>query len=229
MNSLKRSWFTIVGIGLGFMLSTQVASADNGSLRNLTAEWWQWALSIPVPANPMLDLTGEKCVVGQRGSTWFLAGTFGGGPATRTCSVPAGTAIFFPVANASFFDSPGVCGQGPESFSVADMRAAIADFIAGVTDISVEIDGEPVSQVHRVRSRVFEVALPEDNVFDAPCAADGGLPAGIYSPGVDDGYYVLLEPLEAGEHTLHFHAENADFGFVIDTTYHLTVVPVARR
>jgi len=229
MNNLKKSWLTIAGICLAFMLSAQAAPADDGALRNLTAEWWQWALSIPTSENPMLDPTGEKCVVGQRGSTWFLAGSFNGGSATRTCSVPAGTSIFFPVANAMFFDSPGVCGQGSESFSVADMRAAIDDFIDGVTDISVEIDGEPVRRVRRVRSRVFEVALPEGNVFDAPCAADGGMPAGIYSPTVDDGYYVLLEPLEAGEHTLHFHAEQADIGFVIDTTYHLTVVPVARR
>jgi hypothetical protein len=237
MNSLKRNWLTMVGICLGLMLSTQAASgaprtsgaSADESLRNLTAEWWQWEYSIPTPENPMLDPTGENCVVGQRGSTWFLAGTIGGGAATRTCSVPAGVKLFFPIANASFSDSPGVCGQGPESFSVADMRAAVAEFIDGITDISVELDGEPVKRVRRVRSRVFEVALPENNVFDEPCAADGGLPAGIYSPSVDDGYYVLLEPLRPGEHTLHFHAEQADAGFVIDTTYHLTVVPVARR
>ncbi|HVS00157.1 MAG TPA: hypothetical protein VMW27_26255 [Thermoanaerobaculia bacterium] len=228
MNNLKKSWLTIAGICLGFMLSAQAAPADDSALRDLTAEWWQWAFSIPTSENPMLDATGEKCVVGQRGSTWFLAGTYGGGAITRTCSVPAGTRIFFPVANYSFFDSPGVC-QGPESFSVAEMRAAIADFIDGVTGISVELDGAPVRRVRRVRSRVFEIALPEVNVLDAPCAADGGMPAGIYSPTVDDGYYVLLDSLAVGEHTLRFHAEQADAGFVIDTTYHLTVVPVARR
>jgi len=50
------------------------------------------------------------------------------------------------------------------------------------------------------------------------------VPAGIYSPAVDDGFYVQLNPLKVGSHTLHFHAENP--GFVEDVTYNLTVVPV---
>jgi len=219
---------TVVGIGLGFMIPLQVAADDSDALRNLAAEWWQWAYSIPTPENPILDSSGEKCVVGQRGSTWFLAGTFGG-PVTRTCSVPEGKALFVPVVNNSFFDAPNLCGEGPESTPVREMRAAAAGFIDGVTAVSVEVDGEPVGRVRRVRSPVFEVALPEDNVFDAQCASFGGFPGGVYSPAIDDGYYVLLKPLDAGEHTLHFHAEHPGFGFVIDTTYNLTVVPVSRR
>ena len=35
-----------------------------------------------------------------------------------------------------------------------------------------------------------------------------------------------LKPLAAGEHTLHFHAEHPGSGFLVDVTYHLTVVPV---
>jgi hypothetical protein len=228
MKSMTRNLITVVGIALGLLLPMQAESAESGALKNLTAEWWQWALSIPTSENPTLDPTGDKCFVGQRGSTWFLAGSYGGGPVTRTCPVPAGKEIFFPIANASFFDSPNVCGQGPEHLSAAEMRAFIADFIAGLTDVSVELDAEPVD-LHRVRSRIFEVALPEENLFDAPCASEGGFPAGIYSPAVDDGYYVQLEPLAAGEHTLHFHAEHPEAGFVIDTTYNLTVVPVSRR
>ena len=108
-------------------------------------------------------------------------------------------------------------------------RNLITVAVAGLIDVSVELDGEPVEALHRVRSRVFEVALPEENVFDAPCASEGGFPAGIYSPAVDDGYYVLLAPLAVGRHTLHFHAEHPEAGFVIDTTYNLTVVPVARK
>ena len=62
-------------------------------LKNLTAQWWQWVLSIPVFENPLLDQTGEKCVVGQRGPVWFLAGNFGGGETTRSCSVPEGNLL----------------------------------------------------------------------------------------------------------------------------------------
>jgi hypothetical protein len=91
--------------------------------------------------------------------------------------------------------------------------------------LAVEVDGKPIRNLHRVQSKVFEVALPEENVFDAPCAP-GGIPAGIYSPAVDDGLYVQLNPLKVGGHTLHFHAESPGAGFVLDVTYDLTVVPV---
>jgi hypothetical protein len=223
-----RNLVTVVGIGLGFIIPMQVA-ADDGDLRKLAVEWWQWAFSVPPAENPILDATGENCVVGQRGSTWFLAGTFGGGPATRTCSVPEGKALFVPLANAAFFNAPNVCGEGPENTPVAELRAAAAGFVDGVTGMSIEVDGKPAERARRIRSQVFEVALPEDNLFDDGCASFGGFPGGVYSPAIDDGYYVLLKPLGAGAHTLHFHAENPDFGFVIDTTYNLTVVPVLQK
>ena len=73
------------------------ASAESDGLKSLSAQWWQWALSIPSSQNPLLDTTGENCMLGQRGSTWFLAGLFGGGaPVIRTCTVPDNVNLFFP-------------------------------------------------------------------------------------------------------------------------------------
>jgi hypothetical protein len=190
----------------------------------LTAEWWQWVYSIPQTVNPVLDQNGEDCVMGQRGDVWFLAGAFGG-TVTRTCSVPEGKVLFFPVMNLSFFDSPNACGQGPESYTVKEMRAAVAASIDGATDLSVTLDGRPVRNIHRVRSKVFEVSMPGDNLygfFGIPCAG------GVYSPAVDDGYYAHLNPLKPGPHTLHIHAE-AVGGVLLDVTYNLTVVPVKLR
>lgn len=226
MKSTMRNLMMLAGIGLGLLLPAQAGAGDNKDLRSLSAEWWQLVSSIPVAENPAFDTTGEKCFMGQRGSTWFLYGTFGGS-VTRNCSVPAGKEIFFPVANISFVDTPNHCGQGPESFSVAQMRAVLDDSVAGLSDLSVELDGRPLrdKDLHRVRSAVFESALPAGNLYDSvavPCAA------GIYSPSVADGYYVLLKSLAVGQHTLHFHAEQPDSGFVTDTTYNLTVVPVGR-
>jgi hypothetical protein len=220
MKSNMRHLIVIVGIGLGLMMPLTRAFADS----QLSAEWWQWALSIPTSENPQLDTTGENCMVGQRGSVWFLAGTFFGGSATRTCAVPEDKLLFFPVINFVNIDTPNVCGQGPVSFSVKELRASSAAFIDGATNLSVEVDGKPIRNLHRDQSKVFEVALPEENVFDAPCTGLGNVPAGIYSPAVDDGFYVQLNPLKVGDHTLHFHAENP--GFVEDVTYDLTVVPV---
>jgi hypothetical protein len=39
------------------------------------------------------------------------------------------------------------------------------------------------------------------------------------------GVYLMLHPLSVGPHTLQFHAEIPAAGFVVDTTYHLTVRP----
>jgi hypothetical protein len=175
---------------LGLMMSSNMALAgsDYQLFQKLSAEWWQWALSIPTSQNPQLDSTGEDCMIGQQGSIWFLAGVFGGGEATRTCSVPEGKELFFPVVNSVWFNTPNVCGQGPENIPVKDLRAFSANFIDGITEVSVELDGRSAGYVRRVRSRVFEVALPGDNVFDPLCNPDD-VPAGIFSPAVDDGYY----------------------------------------
>jgi len=201
-----------------------------GNFKELSAEWEQWALQIPTPVNPELDTTGANCMVGQHGSEWFLAGTFGGGSATRTCAVPEDKLLFFPVINSVNINTPNVCGQGPASLSVKDLRASSAAFIDGATNLSVEVDGKTIKNLRRVRSQVFEIALPEDNVFDAPCigAGLGNVPAGIYSPAVDDGFYVGLE-LEVGPHTLRIHAENPSAGFTLDVTYKLTVVSVVQK
>ena len=121
MNSKTRRFIVSVTVGVGLLMPLNRAFADSASFKQLSAEWWQWALSIPTSENPQLDATGEDCVVGQRGEVWFLAGILGGGTATRTCSVPAGKSSFFPVVNSVFFDSPNVCGSGPERIPVEDI------------------------------------------------------------------------------------------------------------
>jgi hypothetical protein len=191
----------------------------------LSAEWWQWALSIPTPVNPVADTTGDNCMVGQRGPIWFLAGFFGtGSTATRNCSVPEGTPLFFPVVNNVNVNTPHICGQG-DDLTVAQLRELVAPFIDSVTKVSVQLDGKAINGALRVQSEAFEAALPEDNVFVAPCSGDS--PEGIYSPAVDDGFYVELGPLTVGSHMLHFQAKAR--GTVQDITYNLTVVPVSLK
>jgi hypothetical protein len=229
MNAMR-----ILAIGgvmsVGLLWPSQVVAGDDQSFEQLSAEWQQWALSIPTSVNPMLDGSGANCTVGQHGSVWFLAGSFFGGRATRKCFVPQNTALFFPVINAVNFNTPNVCGQGPQALSVREIRRTSADFIDGAVNLSVEVDRRPVDgRRGRVKSVVFAVSLPADNVFDAPCTGLGDVPAGVYSPAVDDGIYVQLEPLRVGDHTLHIHAENRSANFSLDVTYLITVVPVANR
>jgi hypothetical protein len=226
MNNKVRRFVAIVGIGLALIMPINrvFADADTESFKKLSAEWWQWALSIPTSVNPQLDITdGRNAVVGQRGSIWFLAGIFGGGTATRTCSVPQGTALFFPVINGVGINTPNVCGSSQES--VNEVRNDAAMQIAGAANLSVTLDGVAITIPPRVESKVFAVALPEDNVFNSLCGGPGSVPAGVYSPAAGDGFYVLLDPLSVGNHTLHFHAERPAGKLNQDVTYNLTVVP----
>ena len=138
--------------------SGQIASGyptASEAFRQLTSEWWQWVLSIPVAENPLLDQTGADCVVGQRGPVWFLVGNFGGGTTTRNCSIPEGKLLFFPVINSVNIDTPNVCGQGPERIPVADLRALSRAFINGAVKLSVVLDGKPLSKLARTRSKVL--------------------------------------------------------------------------
>jgi hypothetical protein len=196
----------------------------------LSAEWWQWALSIPAPVNPLRDPTGDNCMIGQRGPTWFLAGVFGSGTAVRTCTLPEGKELFFPAFNSVEFNTPNVCGQGPEDFSAEKMRMDIAPFIDNVSNLKVTLDGKPIHHLRRVKSDVFDVTLPEDNIFDALCvgAGLGNHPGGVFSPAVGDGIYAFLKPLNAGTHTLHIQATSqvSSGSISLDVTYTLVVVPV---
>lgn len=245
MKKKSRSLKSTIGIILGFALTSDMAMAVDifpagtpvfgRSFSRWSAEWWQEFLSIPDTVNPMLDTKGGKCVLGQRGPVWFLAGTFGtlSGPITRSCSIPEGKALFFPVLNSVQINTPNVCGSDANNVSAATLRTLAANDVSKATILSAKVDGQVIPDLSidnpnfRVKSTIFDVALPQNNVFDPICvgAGLGDVPGGIYSPSVADGVYVMLKPLPVGSHTVRIEAENSD-GLSLDVTYKLKVVPV---
>jgi len=221
---------TAMGTGVlaGTLIPTSAAYADSQSYKQLSGDWLQWVLSIPEADNPLADTTGENCMIGQRGGDWFLAGTFGAASATRSCTIPEGVSLFFPVANFFAFDNPGACGQ-VDPIPLAVWRGWANDWVDGVTKATVVVDGKPFKPVQRIQSQAFAVAMPEDNLFNGPFICGGTLPAGIYSPAIDDGYFARVNPLAVGTHTVVIHAENPSNSFTLDVTYNLTVVPVVTK
>jgi hypothetical protein len=191
-------------------------------LSELSAQWWQLVLSVPTTVNPVADATGDNCMVGERGPIWFLYGTFGASSAVRTCAIPEGKFLFFPVINNVQVNTPNICGQ-TGALTTAQIRQNIAPLINDAKGLSVTVDGQPIRQVERVKSVPFAVSLPIDNIFVGPCGGDS--PPGVFSPAADDGYYALVPALRAGTHTLRILASSD--GFSLDVTYHLTVVPVS--
>lgn len=54
----------------------------------------------------------------------------------------------------------------------------------------------------------------------------GNVPAGMYSPAVDEGFLVLMKPLEPGNSMVHVPAETTSQSFMLDVIYDLTVMRV---
>jgi hypothetical protein len=223
----RRSSFVVVLVGMALILLTPgaFASATYGQGSNA---WWQWALSIPTSTNPLLgDYSGDpKCSAGQSGSVWFLAGTFGGGSATRSCTIPAGKTLFFPTIN-FFWNNVGVEGNTncpPTDYSVQKMWGFLDQNVKDVTTHEATVDGVP-QQDQRAgpKNSPYNVKIPADNLFTFACGdPNHPIPAGTYGPNVSDGYYVMLAPLSKGTHTIHFSAATSQ-GTQQDVTYHLTV------
>jgi len=210
---------------------TRDAVAYGRTLADWSSAWYQWVSSMPAAANPLFDKA--DCAAGQSGPVFFLGGRFcstldpdcPSRPAERSCTVPAGKALYFPVLNSQCIDAEaklGFCGSaGPV---ITEMRAYIADIIDHTAGLEVKVDGKKLKgnlkTDYRVQSTVFDAVLPAGNLLEA--IGEPGIGAGTYW-GVDDGIYVMLQPLPPGEHTLNFKGSFPAYNFSLDFTYHLTV------
>ncbi|MEU6729096.1 signal protein [Nonomuraea wenchangensis] len=65
---------------------------------SVQGRWWTWAYSADDSVSPVRDTTGEFCDHDQPDALWFLAGTYGG-TVRRTCRIPAGRTLVFPLVN----------------------------------------------------------------------------------------------------------------------------------
>jgi hypothetical protein len=218
-NDLPLAWAqntTITASSISFQVYPPDSNPYNLTYGDWSAKWWQWALSIPANTNPLIDQTGENCAVNQSAPVWFLTGTQGG-PAERRCVVPEGMAIFFPIINAyaSYVENPLVKTE-------SELRALLKSPFDQVRVAEATVDGVKLENLvnYRVQSPLFNFTYPENNI--------GGVPPGP-SQAVAEGYWVMLHPLAAGEHTIHFRGGIVDptvtgaINFVTDVTYHLTI------
>ncbi len=200
--------------------------------------WWQWCFSLPITANPLFDTA--DCSAAQAGSVWFLGGNFTGTPVTRNCTVPTGTALFFPILNNEADNTDCSNGQMISDNLTEDFfRGFLRANMDRAENLSCIIDGvavagltDPITTPYRVPSPTpggFSYTLPSTdnllNFYGFACWTDNtGTPipvdAAVYHP-VADGVYIMVKPLAPGNHTIHFGGNAGTF--VEDVTYHITV------
>ena len=232
---MKRTIMLALGVLLALALTTPMALAEvgqgkvaSGTTEKLAAAWTQWAYSKPEAESPLKDSYegGPKCdgtpVSPAPGNTRFLAGTVGTtGSAVketvRTCTMPVGTRLFFPVYSATFIiTEPDENEQIAREFVTGRVDAVQAD-----PDLTLEVtvDGKEINSNRIVRAQTpfFDLTFEEGNIF--------GLDPGAYTT-ISDGLWVTLPPLPPGEHEIHFEfrAPNAFGGRSQNNTYILTVV-----
>lgn len=213
---------TILSWGLALLLIAPAAPAWAGNasphaygqtIGNWGQAWWQWALNFPAADNPILQDGAVDCSAGQSGAVWYLAGTFGGA-AERTCSVKRGKAILFPLINGIWWTPEDCAGE-------ALCRAGVSGFSDAITSWTCTVDGTPCvwfAQVVRAQSDARPLNLPAGSI----AVTEFGYAAGVREISIADGYWVMLDPLPPGPHTVHFTAAAAP-DFSLDVTYHLTV------
>ncbi|MFI8182081.1 signal protein [Actinacidiphila glaucinigra] len=151
------------------------------SSADLQSRWWTWAASEPEGTNSVADRNGSACRRNQPRDVWFLAGTFGT-EERRTCAVPNGTPVAFPLVN--MIGSPEECAL----FMTTAKGSAV-------------VDGEPVpSDAHR-GDRITVVSV-EGN----PVTMTGGR-----ATTTGCGLWVQLAPLAPGFHSLEISGRSGEF------------------
>jgi hypothetical protein len=214
----------------------------------LSAKWWQWQFSFKNDDNPS-TATGEvDCLAGQTGNVYFLSGFFSlidplHFSAERSCTIPVGKALFFPILNleCSSLEPDPFFGETKE-----DRKACVEGLLGteSVIKVGIQMNSEdpidfnqlidlsPNREQYQVISPDFQFRVPaEDNILGI-----SGTPAtGAYFHGrsTSDGYWLFLPPLPEGNHTIRIFGEfgldsplgsvDSPPGFQTDVTYHLTI------
>src|SRR5579859_6482918 len=183
---------------------------------DLSAEWWKWAMASPQEINPVRDSSGRHCGVGQSGEVWFLAGGFGSARISRTCTIPFGKYIFFPVVNMAYWppeeNSGYTCEQAKASASLNNDTAV---------DLFASVDGVEIPNVKTYRARTEKCF----DIFERVPRSYGPYKA---FPSASDGYWLLVAPLPKGKHTIKFGGKynrgSAAYGRMVqDIEYYVVV------
>lgn len=233
---MRRFLETALGIFTALFLVAGVAFAQPSVVKpndlyagmtygDWSAVWWQYAIQTPY-AKIFSDDTSPDfdCATGQTSvPVFFLVG--GGSQdatAIRTCTVPQGKALFFPIINAECSTLEPAPWHGDTEYAVRICASKFGNATI-VGSLKVTVDGAPLQNLQntRAQSPIFTFTSTETNTI-----------LGLAGTGsaVSDGYWILLNPLSPGKHTIHFEGSGvaadingSPYNSYQNVTYKLTV------
>lgn len=158
--------------------------------------FWKWILSIPAKDNPINDLTGGKCATGQSNtnSSLFYLAFNNGGISERTCKVPAGKGLFIPVMQVELTekDVPGA--------TIEELKLSAKTDQDSVNSLYLKIGDKEYNfedlRNYRTATDGFDINYADSGIF--------GIVEGGPTTGVADGYYIMTDPLQRGNYTVHY-------------------------
>ena len=183
------------------------------------AKWWDYNVDIGAEEHPRDNFSPERCNLdqGQNDTVYYLPDNLSG-EEQRNCTVPVGKAILAPLITGSCWDDDTDAKLKTEE-GLRECSREGQEF--GV--VSATLDGRPLQNLeqYRATSDVFNMTVAENNAFQSP--------PGTF-PAMADGFFVFLEPLPPGEHTLVLEQSvlnpvQPEYNFASRTNYVLTAEP----
>jgi hypothetical protein len=205
-----------------------------------SAGFFQYANSMQLSHHPFNDSPGTDCSTGQTGNVWFIDGTMGTPfpPEGRNCTIPPDTALFLAI-KASWTDNES-CDPSTNYSTIKKTELtteqlrnqAQANLLGnyGYREViidDVRINGLPAAcslsnittceSPYLVQTPVFNFTIPATDNIEADngnfaCYNDPNKDGSPYlvTGAVGDGFYMMIKPLNKGNHTIRFGPIGAD-------------------
>ncbi len=199
------------------LMAALPAAARDNPLFTQQIRWWQWAGSIPLEVNPLLDETGKYCDAGQSGPYWFIGGNFGG-RTTRKCTVPKGVKLVVPVIVTFCYPEQGYDDDESCIHYVNDILSGYR-----AQDLTVKLDGAwqetqdiceivaaPGDAVPRVPGQCVVRRRADRTLFNFVIGSSGFYASdpGVWRANAARGVWALIDTskLSTGKHVLRIRA-----------------------
>jgi hypothetical protein len=206
------------------------AIVDGRSISSWTKDWWSWIINGPHdPFNQSDDKIGLLSFINNGRPVFFLAGnnpfTGAGNNTDRVIVVPHDKPVLVPVLNFIDVEGPGITppAAGTDYRALVDQTLASLLQTVNPTTLHVSIDGKAVPDLasHLETTDFFSLGKVKPGTLLT--SSDIGIaPGSVMAADKAAGYWVMLEGLSKGVHTVSFGGSTSNF--TTQTTDHLIVV-----